>query len=279
VRRLQLRTLREQARVHELLDAFCADAPTGLAAEALESLRSRYPVEAIAFFQIDSNLSNGIAESATPPPLTPHPLAADIVRLRTDLDGFADIEQDALLYQGYQFCDRFVRRYLYADLVARGLVPPLPPPAAAPARLPDRHAEWDRAKAVLVAGASLFGRALRIGGAWRLAYLLAVAGLLGAGGLVGWLAWAGLTWFVHAPSLPAQFAPGLRWGVAGIVFALFVEWLALVLLGKWQRLDGLLADLSTRAQRPHGPGSSLGAIRTRTSDDSRPTVTHPRAAA
>jgi hypothetical protein len=201
------------------------------------------------------------------------------VRLRTDLDGFADIEQDALLYQGYQFCDRFVRRYVYADLVARKFVPPLAPPATAPARLPDSHAEWDRAKAVLVAGASLFGRALRIGGAWRLAYLLAVAGLLGAGGLVGWLAWAGLMGFVHAPSLPSAFAPGLRWGIAGIVFALFVEWLSLVLFGKWQRLDGLLADFSTRAQRPPGPGSSAGAIRLETSDDSRGAATPPRAAA
>ena len=41
--------------------------------------------------------------------------------LLPDLDGFADIEQDALRYQGYQFCDRFVRRYVYPDLVARVL--------------------------------------------------------------------------------------------------------------------------------------------------------------
>jgi predicted acylesterase/phospholipase RssA len=243
VRRLQLRTLREQARVHEELAAVPAQQPSPCASGALASLRSRYPVEAIAFFQIDSRLSDGIPESETPAPLAPHPLAPEIVRLRTDLDGFARIEQDALIYQGYQYCDRFVRRYLYGEFVARGLVPAVPPAPAPPAPLPATHAGWDRAKSVLAAGAGMFGRAMRIRRAWWFAWLPAVAALAAVGLGAGWLAWAGLGGFVRSAHV---LTPAVRWGIRCVVCIGFDAWLVLSLFGSWVRLDGLFAGLAAR---------------------------------
>lgn len=247
VRRLQLRSLREQARVHEAIASVPADLESLAAAPRLAALRPRYPVEAVAFFQIDAKLSDGVPETASPPPLAPHPLAPDIVRLRTDLDGFADIEQDALVYQGYSYCDRFVRRYLQPSLVARRVLRPHTPAPVAPVPLPASNAEWDRARRVLVAGKAPFLRAFRIGGVWRFAYLLALVLVLGAevGAFV--LVHALLTGAVRLPFLPHQLSLTWRWTIGWLSFVPDLSWATLVLFGQAMRLDGLFAALASRS--------------------------------
>jgi hypothetical protein len=247
VRRLQLRSLREQARVHEAIASVPADLESLAAAPRLAALRPRYPVEAVAFFQIDAKLSDGIPETASPPPLAPHPLAPDIVRLRTDLDGFADIEQDALVYQGYSYCDRFVRRYLQPSLVARGVLRPHTPAPVAPVPLPASNAEWDRARRVLVAGKALSLRAFRIGGVWRFAYLLALVLVLGAevGAFV--LVHALLKGAVRLPFLPHHLSLTWRWTIGWLSFVPDLSWATLVLFGQAMRLDGLFAALASRS--------------------------------
>src|SRR5260221_142831 len=178
VRRLELSALREQARVHRALVELAASASPAPATPGIAELRRRYPVEAVAFFLTDSSLGDGVPESDSPPPLPAHPLAREVSGLRIDLDGFSDIEQDALVYQGYQYADRFVRRYVYPSLAASGLAPAVPPPPESPVTLPATAAEWDHAQRVLVAGAAMFGRAWKIGGGGRGADAGAVAALL-----------------------------------------------------------------------------------------------------
>jgi hypothetical protein len=253
VRRLQLRSLREQARVHEAIAGVPAGQQSSAAAPSLAALRPRYPVEAVAFFQIDAKLSDGIPETESPLPLPPHPLAQDIVRLRTDLDGFADIEQDALVYQGYSYCDRFVRRYLQPSLVARRVLRPDVPAPVAPAALPASHADWDRARRVLVAGKALFHRAFRIGGGWRVAYLLALCLVLGAevGAFV--LVHAIVAGAVRLPFLPHQLSLTWRWAIGWLSFVPDLTWATLVLLGQAVRLDGLLAGLASRSAAVERP--------------------------
>jgi hypothetical protein len=112
--------------------------------------------------------------------------------------------------------------------------------------LPASHAEWDRARRVLVAGRSLFHRAFRIGGAWRVAYLLALALVLGAevGAFV--LVHALLAGAVRMPFLPHQLSLTWRWAIGWLSFVPDLTWATLVLLGQAVRLDGLFAGLASR---------------------------------
>jgi len=68
-----------------------------------------------AFFHIGQDSSR--ARSA----LKGHRDALAIAALRTDLDSFNEIEMNALIYQGYQLCDRFVREYLGNELGPFGI--------------------------------------------------------------------------------------------------------------------------------------------------------------
>jgi predicted acylesterase/phospholipase RssA len=105
VRGYQLKAVREELRVSKGI------APPNLSPDP-EHLLDRYRLKTIAQFHMTSEPSDAPLTDA----LTPHPLAATISRIRTDLDVFCQTEADALIYQGYQLCDRFVRKYM-PDLV------------------------------------------------------------------------------------------------------------------------------------------------------------------
>jgi predicted acylesterase/phospholipase RssA len=244
VRRLLMRTLREEQRVHAALDSIGAAGREP--SDAMRDLWRRYPVQAVAFFDMDTNLSNGIDELTEPRPLPPHPLARDIALLRTDLDGFTALEQDALLYQGYQYADRFVRRYLYADLAARVGLPGAPPPAVAPAPLPRSDAEWAHARRVLRAGSSLFRRAWAIGGIerglWLVTALLGLVALAGLGIVIEGGRSALLALFAERGSVTRGVLAVVTWIVALLL------WLvpAMDVFGLWVWLDGRLAARAAR---------------------------------
>ncbi|HEY6196570.1 MAG TPA: patatin-like phospholipase family protein [Candidatus Eisenbacteria bacterium] len=261
VRRLELRALREQARVHRALAELAANAPAAPAPPGIADLRRRYPVEAVAFFLTDSSLGDGVPETDSPPPLPAHPLAREVSGLRIDLDGFSDIEQDTLVYQGYQYADRFVRRYVYPSLAAAGLVPAVPPPPASPVTLPGTEAEWDHAQRVLAAGAAMFGRAWKLGGAWRGAYAGAVAALLAVEACAAWFAWESLAWLVRTPAIPPALSSVWRSSLGGLVLSLLFCWVTFVLFGSWVRIDGQLAEWASRSGPSRGhraPRSSPG---------------------
>jgi predicted acylesterase/phospholipase RssA len=74
----------------------------------LSNWSALYPQTAFAYFNMDSDIYDAEPAEALPP----HPLARDIADMRTDLNAFDDYEVNALIYQGYQLGDRFVRRYL-----------------------------------------------------------------------------------------------------------------------------------------------------------------------
>ncbi len=246
VRRLLLRTLREHARVHEALQEL-GDPPAGFGPKSkVRELWERYPVEAMAFFHMDSKLSDGVPEDESPVPLPEHPLAKDVARLRTDLDGFCPIEQDALLYQGYQYCDRFVRRYVYPDLLERGLVEKDPPAPRAPATLPEAAAARDHASRVLQAGGSRLFRAGRIGGQLHLWRASATGLLIALWGLIA----VGVSRAVcEVRELLASrvgepgFMPTAGIWILGSLMGL---WLALDVFGFWLWADGRLATWAAR---------------------------------
>ena len=98
----QLNELRERRRVTGALTeaAGCDDL-------LMMDLRERYRLEALVAFHMMSNPNDGEEDGPAP-----HPFAEDIANLRTDLDAFHPDEIDALIYQGHQLCDRFVRRHL-----------------------------------------------------------------------------------------------------------------------------------------------------------------------
>lgn len=115
-----------------------------------ERLRRHFLVRQAAFFQMESPPARGAAGSPVP-----HPRAREVARLRTDLDAFTDTEIDALIYQGYQLCDAYVRRYLDELAPDRGWSAP-PPERIPPLRKVSRRA--------LEPGASLFLRLWKRGG-------------------------------------------------------------------------------------------------------------------
>jgi predicted acylesterase/phospholipase RssA len=239
VRRLLMRTLREEQRVHEALASLPGN--RGCVTRKLEDLVGRYPVERVAFFDMDTSLSAGVDPEIEPKPLPAHPLARTISKLRTDLDAFNDIEQQALLYQGYQYADRFVRRYLYEHLKG-----PLELKSqAAPVRdhwpLP-KEAQWDHVRLVLEAGASLTRRARGISGfghrTCATAYWLVIGVPIA---LVLLIEWARI-------SLLARITEGAPWWWMATIGALL--WIPAVLLWLltsyclflvWLRFDAWLA--------------------------------------
>lgn len=244
VRRLLMRTLREEQRVHAALAS-----TRGAGREETEEMRDlsrRYPVQAVAFFDMDTNLSNGIDESREPRPLPPHPLSRDIALLRTDLDGFTALEQDALLYQGYQYADRFVRRYIYPGLAPRVGLPEEPPPAVAPAALPRSDAEWAHARKVLRAGSSLFGRAWKIGGLERglaiVTMAVALTMLVALDFAIEWVRHGFLERFASHPAFIRYALSVVTWILAALI------WLipAMDVLGLWVWLDGRIASRAAR---------------------------------
>ncbi len=134
--------LRERRRVTQA----AAEAAT-CKGPRMNDVRSRYRIEALVSFHMMSNPNDGAPDGPAP-----HPLGPDIAAIRTDLDAFHADEIDALVYQGHQLCDRFVRRYLGTafplDTTPGGTLPPALP--SGPALV--------RARRAIVAGRSRFFR-------------------------------------------------------------------------------------------------------------------------
>jgi predicted acylesterase/phospholipase RssA len=111
------------ARIGEVLMADVRDRQLG---ELRERRRPGSTLAAAAFFEMASDPSAATPAGGGPKPPDPHPEAGAIARLRTDLDAFSPIEVDALVYQGYQLADRFVRSYIGAPFLGapQGAPPP-----------------------------------------------------------------------------------------------------------------------------------------------------------
>lgn len=71
-----------------------------------EELKSSYKVDGLAYFHINSPLSSRTGSGIDP--LDQQAIAS----IRTDLDGFGDVEIDALIHLGYHVSDQYIRQYL-----------------------------------------------------------------------------------------------------------------------------------------------------------------------
>lgn len=245
VQNIQLRALRENQRVTTGVIAADRLALTAEQREALSPLRARYSLESEAFFQLGSNTSEGLSEAAQPPPPPAHPLADLIAPTRNDLDAFGEIECDALVYQGYQLCDRFVRRYVLSpELIAR--LEPRPAAIAANLKppLPGDDDGRRRHERVLKAAHSLAFRALAIrrfqgkAPAWLWLIPLLVVVLFTA---PAWWPVAIFRWHLPLPPVEGHLPYYGRLIGKGVLLLLGASILALTGFGLWMRLDGILA--------------------------------------
>lgn len=222
--------------------------------EAIERLRARYDLKGVAFFHMTSRPED--AHPPGPPPLAPHPHADLVAQLRTDLDLFTEVERDALIYQGYQLADRFVRTYL-ADLI--GAANPAPQSAGLGAADPATGSDAERQ--ALEAGRRRFGRSFAF-----LPWLkwVALAALLpavwiffdgrslsGVGRSIG----AAAEDLVRAPLLvpwlriPIDDADAAPWLILGFALLASLWWM-------WPKLEQRIAariTLETSAHRLAGP--------------------------
>jgi predicted acylesterase/phospholipase RssA len=250
VRDQQLAELRERRRVTE-----AAAEATFCKGPRMTDIRSRYRVESVVFIHMTSSPNDGAADG-----LPPHPFAEEIARLRTDLDAFHAEEIDALIYQGYQLSDRFVRRWL-----GKAFTPDTSPVKNRPIKLPTSEPALRTARRILRAGAWRFFRFIP---ARPLPAVLVLLVLLGA--------LAALAWFVGFPvsgaaaSLGRRIADFARWPLlfGGYELLLRNRWSGWVLVGGlatftllwtlWPRLEvGLARALSGFMPR----GVQVGAIR------------------
>lgn len=166
--------LRERRRVSRSLSAVLAmDEP--LPEEARTSLEAALGARALhglAYFHIESPPVHpdppepaGEAGSADtgdtggrPPALAP--LRRTIAGLRTDLDGFGEVEIAALVNHGYDTADRYIRGFL-PELGDGDWTPPTACPRPLPA--PDDEEEWARWERILNVGRHRFLRSLYLG--------------------------------------------------------------------------------------------------------------------
>jgi hypothetical protein len=96
-----------------------------------------------------------------------------LAAMRTDLDGFGEIERAALINHGYDMADRYIRKYLLDSPynVNMSWEPPIEP-------LIDMSAvEPDKQEAVIQAGRNRFFRALKLGAPISWLFLVAVTSL------------------------------------------------------------------------------------------------------
>ena len=224
VRERQLQELRERRRTGETAGA--------------ERPASR--LDAVAFFEMASEARNVVPGGPKPP--EPHPDGDAIAALRTDLDAFSPVEMDALIYQGYQLADRFVRTYLGKPFL--GDPKDAPPPLVTVA--PD-SATAPRLTAILDAGRLRLFRAVALSPVLRWALVavavaaLALLGLqsLTIGALLGRLG-NGLRWLVTHPFLVPRWH--IDWSTPkGVLILLVVAILGAILWFRWPKIEAALA--------------------------------------
>jgi predicted acylesterase/phospholipase RssA len=102
--------------------------------ELRERRRPGSPLGAAAFFEMASDPSAAVPAGPRPP--DPHPDGDSIAQLRTDLDAFNPVEIEALIYQGYQLADRFVRTHLGPPFLGAPQSAPPPLVVTAPQTAP-----------------------------------------------------------------------------------------------------------------------------------------------
>ena len=235
VRDQQLDDLRERRRMTEAAaEATFAKGPR------MMDIRARYRLESVVFFHMTSNPNDGAPDGHPP-----HPFAEDIAAIRTDLDGFHKDEVDALVYQGYQLSDRFVRRYL-----SKPYALDLSPAKDRPIRLPTTEPALKSLRRTLQAGS------------WRFLRFLPARPLVSLGlGVVAAAGLAALVWFVgfpvHGALVELRQAVGrfIRWPLLFGGYTLMVDnrwsgWVALggaavlvTLWAAWPRIEVGLARL------------------------------------
>lgn len=144
---LQRRRLQDKRRVSKRIDL------AGQSHSAFRELKDCCGLDGLAFFHISSPPVGGSGIKTGPDPKL-------VASLRTDLDGFGDIEIAALVNRGYDAADRYIRHYL-SDSPYRnaGNGHHWKNPAAPPMELP---ADSARVRKILDAGKSRFFRALKL---------------------------------------------------------------------------------------------------------------------
>lgn len=154
---LQRSGLRERRRVSRILAELAAE-QTPLQQE-LAMFQADRALDALVYFHISSPR----VDPAEPqdmhgvvPPLRIDVDPLDIARLRTDLDGFGDVEVAALVNHGYDMADRHVRRYA-PDLIDVDIDPPRQPRA-----FDGPNATRARSRLILEVGGARFFRALKL---------------------------------------------------------------------------------------------------------------------
>jgi predicted acylesterase/phospholipase RssA len=151
--------LRERKRISKALadlDSKLPELPEcHVARERLGQIRDSRQLDDLAYFQINSpapQLPPGYA-----PPLDSKERVdgRKLAALRTDLDGFGEVEMEALINQGYDSADRFVRGFMlerFKDDAWKEAAP----------EAPKRLVRGPRAERIIEAGHSRFLRALAV---------------------------------------------------------------------------------------------------------------------
>jgi predicted acylesterase/phospholipase RssA len=208
------------------------------AGEAVDAARTGARLDAVAFFEMASD-ALGVVPTGPKPP-EPHPEGRAIAALRTDLDAFSPVEIDALIYQGYQLADRFVRTFLGSTFLGDSKDAPPPLVSVAPDTASPRLA------AILRAGRRRLFRAVVLSGPlrWTLyaagAAALVLLGLrdLTVGGLMGRLVNV-LHWLATHPFLDARWE--IEWSTPkGVLLLVVVAILGGLLWIRWPRIEAAL---------------------------------------
>lgn len=215
LREWQLRHLRNEVLSSGLADQLSA-----------EALRGRSGVRSVAFFHMTSDPHDALPPGAAP--LPPHAAAPDVARIRTDLDLFNDAESEALIYQGYQLADRFVRTHLSGFGLEDGPAPDAGIALGTPSY--DHRAKTTRP--VLEAAAQRFFRLFRLSPALKwiavgflvaaAAWLLCTHSLEGIAAAVGRGVWDYLRSPLFSPGMPAAEVferPGFGVFLLGVLVA------------------------------------------------------------
>lgn len=203
--------------------------------DAIRLTREQRLLQGLAFFHIETPTPE-IKHPDRPPALELGISRHLLARMRTDLDGFGEVEIAALVNRGYLLADASVRRYLgrFEETWAPEMAWSVPPAFPCPA--PQSPAEIRRATAIVRAGGKRVFRSLRLlpdpASFVSLAVVLGLVGMVGAGFVyradlaawamppfaaaaswlrefpawIGWRGWSAAAWVVAAASVAAGVA-------------------------------------------------------------------------
>jgi predicted acylesterase/phospholipase RssA len=162
--RFQRHGLQERRRVSRAIEG----EPN--AGAALRELRAARQLDGLAFFHINSPQLSGAGLELDIDPRA-------VAKMRTDLDGFGEIETAALVNRGYDTADRYLRKHLAGTLYEKNAqahwVAPERPPV-------DIGAHRTRAQRIVEVGRHRFFRALRLGAPVSWLFVIALVGAVAA---------------------------------------------------------------------------------------------------